>query len=370
MLISMMINNKRLYKRLILNFSLILFIGFITFFSTTLVYLENIDKFNHIFWTQFLLIIIGLFLFYRIINLKNKNFIILQKNSLFLLILIFLLQFLVFIPGFGVNLNGANRWIQIFGISIQPSEIFKIVLIIFLANVFTVFPNLTKDNKRFMIFFFVLFLFLFLVFALIKDMGSFMIIIVSIISMLLFTHINKIRFFSILFSLFIFLIILGYFFVPHARERVIDFYFHRGDLGGKFYQYNNMIIAVGSGGLTGVGYGESHQKFNRNVPEMISDSIFSIYAEEWGFIGSIVLVTLYWMLFIQIIANLNRIKDNFTQLLVVGLSVNLFFPVFYNILAVLAIVPLSGFPLTFMSKGGTSMVFSIISMAIIILAYK
>jgi cell division protein FtsW (lipid II flippase) len=112
------------------------------------------------------------------------------------------------------------------------------------------------------------------------------------------------------------------------------------------------------------------QKFNHNLSESISDSIFSIFAEEFGFVFSVILILIYTALGLKIFINLTKIQNYYEQMVVAGLATNILFPAFYNMWTVVGIAPLSGIPLTFISKGGTSIFFSLLSVGIILLFFQ
>jgi len=350
-------------------FVFLITIGFFTFFSVSLAYLKNPEIFYRIVLIQFISIFLGFSILWLILKKRVLNFVTIRKYSLYIFVFAFFFQLAILIPGVGENINGATRWISIFGFSFQPSELFRFGLVLLLANIFLAFPEIIKNFKKFLIFFSPLVLVVFIIFTLIKDSGTLFTIFLIILGMVIFTPVNKKHLFSTIVASASVIVLLIYLFLPHAVKRVTDFQNHKNDISGSYYQYHNMLVAIGSGGLDGVGYMHSVQKFNHSVPEMLSDSIFSIYAEEWGFIGSVLLVFLYWFLFIFIILNLRKIKDDYTKYVVIGLSFNLFIPVFYNILANLSVVPMSGFPLTFVSKGGSNILISIISMGLILLAF-
>lgn len=197
-----------------------------------------------------------------------------------------------------------------------------------------------------------------------------MILFASVSSMFLFTKAIK-KYFLVLF-IFSLLGLPMIYFSSHAKKRFITYYNvyfapEKLDVRGDYYQPYNLIKAVGAGGLWGVGYGGSIQKIDKRLPESVSDSIFAIFAEEWGFVFSVILILIYFWLVYLIFSEAQRVRNFYQKIVIVGLAVNIFFPAYYNILAVLGLVPLSGIPLTFLSKGGTSILMSLVSLGIILL---
>jgi cell division protein FtsW (lipid II flippase) len=168
-------------------------------------------------------------------------------------------------------------------------------------------------------------------------------------------------------SIFIFLIPVLYYFVPYVHDR-LEVYIDpaSADLQNDYYQLNQMIITTGSGEITGRGFGSSLQKFSGLLPEPLGDSIFAVYSEEFGFVGSVFLLLLFLLFLLFILSSAKKIKNNFEKMVVVGLGTMIIFPVFYNIGSSLGVVPLSGMPITFISKGGTAIFSALIMMGVIL----
>jgi cell division protein FtsW len=154
-------------------------------------------------------------------------------------------------------------------------------------------------------------------------------------------------------------------FSSHARARVETYLHPTADVRGSGYQIRQSLIAVGSGGVFGKGFGQSTQKFGY-LPEPIGDSIFAVYAEEWGFVGSLVLlcVICFFGLRAGMIALLS--KDVFGAMLAFGLGMLIVVQSLVNIGAILGVLPLSGNPLVFVSHGGTALMFALMSVGIIL----
>lgn len=169
------------------------------------------------------------------------------------------------------------------------------------------------------------------------------------------------------FSVFIFLVPLLYYFVPYVHDRLEVYINPEGaDLQSDYYQLNQMMITTGSGQITGRGFGGSLQKFSGLLPEPLGDSIFSVYSEEFGFVGSVFLLFSFLVFIFFILSAAQKIKNKFEKLVVVGFGVMLVFPVFYNISSSLGVVPLSGMPITFVSKGGTAIFSSLVAVGFIL----
>jgi cell division protein FtsW len=151
---------------------------------------------------------------------------------------------------------------------------------------------------------------------------------------------------------------------PYARQRILTFFDSTINSQGSGYQIQQSLIAIGSGGFTGRGFGQSIQKFNY-LPEPIGDSIFAVQAEEFGFIGSFALIIIFLLFIIKSIKISIRTEDNFGRLLVLGIGILIIVESFMNISSMLGIIPLSGMPLLFISHGGTAIIITLAAVGII-----
>ena len=272
---------------------------------------------------------------------------------LFLVSIIFLI--LVFVPGFGSKIYGASRWVQLGTFSFQPSEMLKFSLIIYLA------AWLESQRERVADFFEGLVPFLsivaFVSFLLIKqpDMGTLGVTIFIAMS-IFFVSGSKISHMFFMgvsgFIAFFALIKLE----SYRMDRFLVFLHPEMDPRGIGYQINQALLAIGSGGIFGLGLGHSLQKFNY-LPEPVGDSIFAIIGEETGLLGAVVLIILFVILAMRGLRIAKRAPDCFGRLIVVGVISWITFQAFINISAVSGLIPLTGIPLPFISYGGTSIVF-------------
>lgn len=180
------------------------------------------------------------------------------------------------------------------------------------------------------------------------------------------SHIFLSLFFGIIISVSVIWI-----FVPHGQERLENFINPAAaDNLGANYQNHQMLMTVGSGQLYGRGFGGSLQKFSGLLPEILGDSIFAVYAEETGFIGSTFLILLFLLLFYFILKASKKVKNQFEKNVIVGLAIIIIFPTFFNIAATMSLVPLSGIPIPFVSKGGSVILATFISLGIILFYTK
>ncbi len=270
--------------------------------------------------------------------------------SLFLLIL-------TLIPGVGMKLNGARRWLSLpFG-TLQPVEFFKFVLINFYAYLLAKKLDLSS---------FLFFLFWPTLLILLQpDFGSLMILIASSF-ILYFLAGGRMKVLSILFSVGFCLALLVVLLSPYRRERLITFLTPGQNTLGDAYHVHQITLALGSGSWFGRGIGNSQQKYSY-VPEASSDSIFAIVAEEIGFVGALSIIMLFALYFL--VANLmikNQELSAYEHLLYYGILAWIAVQLLFNLAAVVVLLPLSGMPLPFFSQGGSALLISFFASGILL----
>jgi cell division protein FtsW len=282
---------------------------------------------------------------------------------LFLISLVFLI--LVFIPGVGTKVYGANRWIQLGPLSFQPSEMMKLSMILYLAAWLE-----SRGRVRVRDFFEGFLPFVAIValvgFLIIKqpDTGTLGIILLTslaiyFISGAKISHIAT--FIAVAFGGIITLIKIA----PYRMNRILVFLNPSTDIQGIGYQINQALIAIGSGGIFGLGLGHSRQKYNY-LPEPVGDSIFAIIGEELGLIGAVGVIILFTVLAFQGYKIARRSPDNFGKLVAGGITSWLIIQAFVNISSISGLIPLTGVPLPFVSYGGTSIIFLMAGMGILL----
>ncbi len=273
----------------------------------------------------------------------------------------------VFIPGLGVEVLGAKRWIQ-FGSSafrLQPSYLLCFALIAFLARWLADDPADKWSLKRTVIPFSLLMGFILLVVAgLQKDLGS-----TSILAMtgLVMYFLAGGPLWQIMSAILLGIGAAGVlvWLEPYRLGRVLSFLDRGHDTLGASYHINQALIALGSGGWLGVGLGQSRQKYSY-LPEVQTDSIFAVLGEELGYIGTVVLIAAFIFLLWRGLLVARRAPDMFGRLLVGGIIALIGFQVFVNLFAMAALIPLTGIPLPFISSGGTSLIVLMFSMGIVL----
>ncbi|QQS61190.1 MAG: putative lipid II flippase FtsW [Candidatus Moraniibacteriota bacterium] len=288
-----------------------------------------------------------------------------RKFSVFGFILSLIALGLIFVPGFGNEAYGATRWLNLGPVSFQPSEMAKIAIIVYLSAWLS-----SKGKKKVSNFFeglipFLIILSLMGVFILNQpDVGTLGSII--FISVILFfsagAQISHLASLGVVGMLGFFIIVKS---APYRWDRLMVFLNPELDPQGKGYQINQALIALGSGGLFGLGLGESRQKFNY-LPEPVGDSIFAIIGEEWGFIGTLCLLILFAVIIWRGFRIAVEAPDDFGRLLAIGVTSWIAMQVVFNVGAITGILPLTGIPLPFISYGGTSLLFSLAAMGLLL----
>jgi cell division protein FtsW len=262
----------------------------------------------------------------------------------------------VLIPGVGSKLLGARRWIAIGSIGFQPSEIVKLTLAIFLAKA-------ASKNKSFLLFFGAFGIVAILI-MLEPDLGTTMVITVFSMLQIFASGINLFYFLGagLLVGLSSLLLILT---SSYRRERLLTFLKVTQDPLGKDYHIRQILLALGSGGLFGVGLGQSRQKF-LFLPEAATDSIFAVIAEEIGFIGALVLIFIFGFFIWEGFKIAKSAPDKFSQVLSMGIIAWIGGQIMVNIGSMVALIPLTGVPLPFFSYGGSSLVMVLFATGILL----
>jgi len=275
-----------------------------------------------------------------------------------------ILTLCVFIPGIGQEYGGARRWISIGSFSLQPAELLKIGFTIYMATWLSgMKQNITKFAQGTVPF--ALFVGgVGVIFLLQPDTDTYLILVSASIAMFV-TAGGRIRDVLIMALLAIILVTSLAFMRPYVMSRIQTFINPSLDPQGSGYQIKQSLIAVGSGELLGRGFGQSIQKFEY-LPEPIGDSIFAVYAEEFGFIGSVILILLFSGFALRGYRIATHAPDLFGMLLVVGIITIIIAQVFLNIAAMIAIAPLSGLPLPFISHGGTALLVTLAAVGIVL----
>ncbi len=313
---------------------------------------RRFDSTYYFFWRQITHgILPGAILFFV---LSKIHFEFWQKYSLHFFIIAVLLLLIVFIPGLGVSYGRAQSWIIIGGFSLQPTEIVKLLMTLALAGWFSQRDKeKNRDLWNGLLPFTVLFGAIALPIILQPDIGTLMVI-VAIAAAIYFVagaHWKHVIALTVAGIAGLAILLVN---APYRAARLMTFLRPEVDPQGIGYHINQAFLAIGSGGIFGLGFGQSRQKF-AYLPEVMGDSIFAIIAEELGFIFATILI----IVFIAIVVRGLRIAQNapstYARYVAVGIVAWFGMQAFFNIGAMVGLMPLTGIPLPFVSYGGTAL---------------
>ncbi len=299
--------------------------------------------------------LIGFTLMYIVSVIDYRNWF---KLSIPFLGLTLILLVAVFIPGIGVKTQGAKRWLNLGFTSVQPTEIAKLALVLYLSAWFTY-----KERSRFVPFIVLLLVFLGLI-ILQPDMGTASII--SIMALLMyFVSQAPLWDFLLLLPVTGAVGLLLAVIAPYRLARLLTFFNPDRDPLGTSYHIRQILIALGSGGFWGLGLGKSRQKYEY-LPEANTDSIFAIIAEEVGFLGSVILIVIMGFVVWRIFQIAKKAPDRFGQLVAAGVAIWFGVQTLVNLSSMVALLPLTGVPLPLISYGGSSLVMLLIGLGVVL----
>ena len=274
------------------------------------------------------------------------------------------LTLLTFVPHIGLSLKGASRWLALGPLSFQPEEVLKLAAILLLAAIYSanfkkvgsvkmgIGPMLAIGGGSALI-------------LLAQPDTAGAMILCAACALMLFAAGGKLWHLGVMALLGIVAVGAAALVYPHVRERLVTYLDAGADPRGSGYQVQQSLIAIGSGGFSGRGFGQSVEKFSY-LPEPIGDSIFAVAGEEFGFVGSAALVLLFLIFGILGLRIAARAPDPFGGLIVVGLVGVIVGQSFFNIASALGLVPLIGVPLIFVSHGGSALALSMAEVGIIL----
>lgn len=263
------------------------------------------------------------------------------------------LLLLVLIPGFGTEAYGASRWLNLGPVSFQPSEIMKLALIIYFAAWLSGKNEARKTDfyEGVVPFSIIMLLIAFLILKQ-PDMGTLGVLFLIAFS-IFFVSGAQLSHLGFLAGTGMIGLLVLIWLAPYRAQRLLVFLDPEHDPSGSGYQIKQALIAIGSGGLFGLGLGHSRQKF-AYLPEPATDSIFAVLGEEMGLIGGAFVIALFLFFAYRGFRIARNAPDEFGTYLAVGIVSWVVFQAFINILAITGLIPLTGIPLPFVSYGGTS----------------
>lgn len=340
------------------SFSLIL-IGLIIVMSASSTYSSiKFDSAFHLFESHLFRVVFGLVMMGVFCIIPYESYKSISKIALIAITLV-----LIFTLFFAPQVKGAGRWLNLGFITIQPADIAKLILIIHLANLIVHKQDDIKDLKNgFMYLLIWILLIAGLIFLQPNVSNAVLVIVISLVML----YVGGAQLKHILASSFGLLLLGGSvaMIFSHSRSRILDFINSFSTGGDINMQVKQAIYSLGSGGILGVGVGNSKQN-NLFLPEAYGDFIFAILGEETGFVGVIVVLFFYLVLFMAGILIAKKAKDKFGQMLAFGISFSIIIYAFVNAAVATGMFPTTGLPLPFISYGGTSIIFLSASVGIL-----
>ena len=303
----------------------------------------------------------GLAVMAFVMTWEKKNY---KRFSYLAFIIAGIFMVLVEVPGLGVTVKGAKRWLNL-GVTFQPSEVLKLGLIMALARYISENQKKMKSFKGYLAPLGMLVGTI--IFTYLQSHMSAMIVMCVIFGIVMLCSGFKINWKIVGPLLVVGIIGVGAFFLAedYRRERIFSYLNPDVDITGSNWQPTQSLYAIGSGGLFGKGLGQSRQKYLW-LPEAQNDFVFSVYAEEFGFVGSLVVIILFIILIYRGVSIGLNSKDMYGMLVTLGIIGMFAFQIIINIAVVTKTMPTTGMPLPFFSSGGTSLVINLIAMGIVL----
>mgnify|MGYP006136455461 CR=1 FL=1 len=271
------------------------------------------------------------------------------------LIFLILLGLLIFIKFYGIQSQGSRRWVNLFVINLQPSELMKIAIILFLSNYYHKISESDVNRIKYLLYPVLAIMAPVILVLTQPDLGTAILILLSGVVVTWLAGVRWKIFAYISLAMLVFAPIGISLLKPYQKNRILTFLNPDTDPLGAGYQIIQSKIAIGSGGLFGKGFLNGSQAYLNFLPEKHTDFIFTLYSEEFGFIGSISIIFLYFLITYRIIKIGNETRSIFGKLYCFGFANAFFIYVAVNMSMVLGLLPIVGAPLPILSYGGSSM---------------
>ena len=301
------------------------------------------------------------FLLFLVVSFTQIRF----WHSTSFLVFFILLILLFFVKFYGIQSQGSRRWVNLYIINLQPSELMKIGIILFLSNYYHKISDGDVNKIKFLLFPLIAILAPFILVLSQPDLGTAILIFMSgiVVTWLAGVRWKIFAYFSLI-SIVLAPIAIS-FLKPYQKSRILTFLNPDSDPLGAGYQIIQSKIAIGSGGLFGKGFLNGSQAYLNFLPEKHTDFIFTLYSEEFGFIGSVLMIFLYSLITYRIIRIGNVTRSIFGKLYCFGFANAFFIYVAVNMAMVLGLLPIVGAPLPILSYGGSSMLAIMLGLGIV-----
>ena len=353
---------KKINIILLISVVIISLFGVLMIYSSSYIWAEY--KFNDPYKflkSQLIFLILGYIIMFIVSKINYQKY---QKYSNIIFGICFILIVLVLIPGIGTVRNGSRSWFGVGGFGIQPSEFTKLGLIIFTSKYLKNNNKELRDIKKGVLPILIVLMLVFGLIMLQPDFGTGVVIVISIVA-LLFVSGVKMNFFIKIGLLGLVGVVVLIIIAPYRMERIVSFLNPWSDPLGSGFQIIQSMYAIGPGGLLGLGFGNSIQK-HFYLPEPQTDFIFSIISEEFGFMGILIVSSLFITIIYQGIKISMKCEDAFGKYLAFGITFSLAFQTLLNLMVVVGLIPVTGITLPFLSYGGSSLLITLLSMGILL----
>jgi rod shape determining protein RodA len=341
---------------LILFFS-ILFLGIISFFS---MYSTDAGEFAYHTKSHIVRFFV-FFIFFIIVSFVKINF---WYNST-TIIYLGILSLLILVKYFGLSSSGSQRWLNLYFINLQPSELMKVALILFLAKYYHRISSSDVNRLKYLLKPIVALVFPVILVVTQPDLGTALLIAAGGVIVTWLAGV-KLKFFAYLGVVFLTIAPIAISFLkPYQKSRILTFLDPSRDPLGAGYQITQSKIAIGSGGLFGKGFLNGSQSYLDYLPEKHTDFIFTLFSEEFGFFGSCVILALYILITYRMVHIGNTTRDVFAKLFCYSFATAFFLYVAVNMGMVLGLIPIVGSPLPILSYGGSSMMAIMLGLGIV-----
>ncbi len=319
-------------------------------FGAGLVTMSSFQAHDSYFWKQGVWIILSLFVYFAASRVEYRF---LKSTKIVLGLYVLLLSVLTLLFILGHASKGAQSWFSFGGFSFQPSDLMKLGLIILLAKYFSR-RHVEISNIRHIIVSGLYAIVPFILIVLQPDFGSAMVIGAIWFGMVLVSGISKRHLFAvIMIGLITFSLAWKFVFKPYQKARIVNFIYPLQDIRGTGYNAYQSTIAVGSGGLLGKGIGYGTQSRLNFLPEYKTDFIFAAYAEEWGFVGAVLLLLFYFIILYKLSRFALFAETNFEALFTYGVMIWFCTHIAISVGMNIGVMPVTGIPLPLMSYGGS-----------------
>lgn len=336
--------------------------GFLIFMSASVgLIARSGPEVSSVAFRQIAAVLIGAALLYIVSRVDYRLF---KRMALPFFLLSIAASALVFIPGIGVEYGGARRWIAIGFLTFQPSELLKFGLIVYAAAFLSAVRERAQTARLGLVPVAALLAIAAAILLPQPDTDSFIIIALAALGMF-FAAGGTFRHFAVVCLVGIIGLSSLVMVRPYLKERISTFLNPAADPQNTGYQIQQSLIAIGSGGLLGRGFGQSVQKFSY-LPEPMNDSIFAVAGEEFGFVGTTLLIVLFVGFVLRGFRIAARSPDRFGGLLALGIVILIGASAFINMASMLALIPLSGLPLSFVSQGGTALLVTLFEVGVVL----